>query len=122
MPYKDREKRLEYGRAWTARNRGYAQQHYKDNKPWYKDRDHKRRTRDTAAYTGWDNPEDLMRFYDECPPGDHIDHIIPLTNKMVCGLHTLANLQYLSASENSSKGNTFDVERYPIQGTLFTSS
>lgn len=52
-------------------------------------------------------PEDadraaIKQFYDNCPEGYEVDHIIPISKG---GLHTLENLQYLTVRENRQKSN-----------------
>jgi len=39
-----------------------------------------------------------------------VDHIIPSTHELVCGLHVLENLQILTKFNNQLKSNQFDID------------
>ena len=68
-----------------------------------------RRARELQAIPKWETLEEVRLFYTNSPDGYHVDHIIPLKNDLVCGLHTLDNLQYLTKEENLKKSNGFVV-------------
>jgi len=68
----------------------------------------KRRFQRENATPRWADLDGIKAFYQACPEGHTINHIIPLINENVCGLHTLDNLQYLTDTENKQKNNSFD--------------
>lgn len=57
----------------------------------------------------WADLDAIKEFYEQCPDGYHVDHVIPLQGELVSGLHVAENLQYLTPSENSRKHNKFEI-------------
>lgn len=56
----------------------------------------------------WADLAAIREFYENCPPGHEVDHVVPLRGKTVSGLHVLNNLQYLPQKVNRLKGSSFD--------------
>lgn len=48
---------------------------------------------------------EIKQFYLNCPKGYEVDHIIPLRNPNINGLHVIWNLQYLEKNQNRKKSN-----------------
>ena len=107
----------------------YIKQHYENNKEYYKEKSRKWRKDNTAHHNSltaahrasksqatpkWLTKEQLKEirtFYykakslsTKCDCQYHVDHIIPLRGKEVCGLHVPWNLQVITARENLVKG------------------
>jgi hypothetical protein len=84
--------------------------HYLGNKGYYTNKSNKRRALKIKAIPKFANPDKIKEIYKNCPKGYHVDHIVPLNNPIVCGLHVEWNLQYLPAKENLSKSNKLILE------------
>jgi 5-methylcytosine-specific restriction endonuclease McrA len=66
----------------------------------------KRRAAKLKATPLWADLEEIKNVYLEAQYfGMHVDHIIPLQSKEVCGLHIWENLQLLTPEKNIKKGN-----------------
>jgi hypothetical protein len=93
--------------------------YYKENKPYFIASAAKRKAIKLQATPSWLTDEDfknIQKFYEESYylrllTGEeyHVDHIVPLQGKTVCGLHVPWNLQILTAKENIAKSNKFDT-------------
>lgn len=65
----------------------------------------KRRAKKCRATPVWCDVKAIRRIYRTVRPGFHIDHIVPLRSKIVCGLHVPWNLQAIPAAANHRKSN-----------------
>lgn len=86
-------------RDWQKRNPGYVRYSAA-----------KRRAAKLKAMPDWADTKTIRDIYEMRPACCHVDHIIPLQGKTVCGLHVPENLQWLPAKDNLSKGNRLTGE------------
>lgn len=114
----NRQKWLDYNKKFRQQNKEYFKNYEKE---YLKTNRHKRYAANTKrravkkqAFPSWANPEKIKQIYAESIRRTketgilhHVDHIIPLSHDLVCGLHWEGNLQILTASENLSKNNKF---------------
>jgi len=117
MPYKDRKKKNEYNREWLRKDRIIHPERHSLYRKTYlgkprskalrKASGAKYRARMKQACPSWVSTGELQDIYQDCPKKLEVDHMVPLKNKDVSGLHVPVNLQYLTSKDNKKKGNKF---------------
>lgn len=108
-------KSTESVRKWRHSNpelaRKASKKQYRSDPEYYIQ--YSRRRRETLCQRVWDHEREAIKeVYRKCPPGQTVDHHIPLKHPLVCGLHCVANLNYLSREANSRKHNKFSSEEH----------
>lgn len=91
-----------------------ARKYRKNNKPAVLNRNRLRKLAQLQALPKWANLAKIKEFYIEREliskeTGEvyHVDHIVPINSKLVCGLHCEFNLQIILGSENIKKQNKY---------------
>ena len=106
----------EYCDANRARMRELSGKWAKDNAAKMLQTNAARRAAKSRAIPSWAKDElgsfivkelyDLaVRRTDATGVEHHVDHIVPLRSRVVCGLHCAANLRVITGAENHRKGN-----------------
>lgn len=116
MVYKDknresiRESDKEYRQRTDVKlaRRKYERKYYKNNRDKMIAISCAYNSRVRKATPKWENQSEINKYYIKARDlGMEVDHIVPITSDIVCGLHCVANFQMLTREENASKGNRF---------------
>lgn len=115
-----------YMAAWRKANAdklsGYsatwAKKHPEKAKAYRAHKCSKRRAREVQATPSWADQAAILAVYQlsadlESLTGvpHHVDHIVPLQGRNVCGLHVHYNLRPISAAWNQRKGNRMEIRQ-----------
>ncbi len=96
----------------------YKKTYARENKAKVNARAARRRAAKVKATPSWLNDShknQIELFYEAAASYQaHVDHIVPLLGKNVCGLHVPWNLQLLKVSDNIVKGNRLTEDSYKL--------
>lgn len=103
----------QYGKKWREENKDKIKNYRREKRHLYNSHQQRRELLKVKATPNWLTKEDfeiITNIYLEAKYfGYHVDHIVPIRGKKVCGLHVPDNLQILSPFENISKKNRYEV-------------
>lgn len=115
---KIKENFREYYIKTRNRRRELGKIHYEENKSFYLAYSKIRKAtikRSCPNSLSEDDYDQIKQIYLKCKEISdstgilhHVDHIVPLNGKTVCGLHVPWNLQILTAEENLRKSNKYE--------------
>lgn len=92
-----------------------SKQYFQKNKFKFAARCAKRYAAKTNSTPNWLTEWDkffIEELYDIASRrGLHVDHVIPLRGKTVCGLHVPENLALLTPEENRKKSNSYETSK-----------
>lgn len=101
----NRKRRDDYKRN-AEKQRILDKRRRESNQSHYRLKVASRRAMRLKATPAWADLLAMQEIYQKASDlGWHVDHIVPLQSKLVCGLHCEANLQVLSPEENRAKSN-----------------
>jgi hypothetical protein len=120
---RNKEKVTAYDKAWQQNNKDKKAKNYKNwqvnNRAKVNSYNSYRRALELQATPSWLTEEQLNQIesfywlskvqYELTDTKYHVDHIVPLKGKTVCGLHVPWNLQVIPALENICKGNKIAI-------------
>lgn len=117
----NRAKIVQRNREWRANNpevmrqAGIRWRSKEESRAMMRANTRRYQARKLHATPSWADHGKILGFYQEAAIRSaetgfphHVDHIVPLRGKNVCGLHWEENLQVLSAPDNMKKSNSFE--------------
>ena len=118
--YDNKEKLKVTNSKWRSRNKdklqGQQREYYLRNKTKLDLYSLHRKLYIKQATPKWANIEAIEHIYnsrdvltESTGIEHHVDHIVPLRGKLVCGLHCEDNLRVITKSENKKKSNKWTV-------------
>jgi len=116
----NKDKIAAYDKQWQEQNKDKKSVNYKrwqqNNRGYVNAYNSKRRADEKAATPSWADLDKIKSLYNVAQYFDwisggfvkhHVDHIVPLRGRNVCGLHVEHNLQILIDKDNLRKSNNY---------------